>query len=63
MLERIVVWSLVKSGHKQMGNYFFVDGRFVHKNKIFWDFIWIFLLRLLFLGFGSLIYTMLWLFV
>lgn len=39
MLEKVVVWTLIKSGHKQMGNYFFVDGRYIHKKKILWDFM------------------------
>lgn len=60
MLERIVVWTLVKSGHKQMGNYVFLDGRYIHKKRILWDFMGSCLLGLLCLGFGSIIYMALW---
>jgi len=39
MLERIVLWGLVVSGHRRIGNYVRIDGRFVHKDKVVFDFI------------------------
>lgn len=60
LLERIVVWSLVKSGHRKMGNFIFLGGRFVHKKRILWDFMESCLFGLLCLGFGSILYMMLW---
>lgn len=39
MLERIIVWTLVKSGHRQMGNYLLIDGKYVHKRRVVWDFM------------------------
>ena len=60
MLERIVVWTLVKSGHKKMGNYVFLDGRYVHKRKIVFDLVTGCLLGVICLGFGSILYMALW---
>lgn len=39
ILEWIVVFGLVKTKHKKMGNYIYLDGRYIHIKKILWDFI------------------------
>lgn len=39
MLERIILWGLVVSGHRKIGNYVRIDGRFVRKDKVVFDFI------------------------
>ena len=56
MLERIILWGLVKSGHRRIGNYVLLNGIFVHKSKILMDFIFGALFCGIVVGWGLLMY-------
>ena len=54
-LERIIVWSLIKSGHKRLGNYIFINGRYSHIKSVVWDIVGQVLLVLILMGWISLL--------
>ena len=58
-MEKIISWFLVKTGHKQMGNYIYLDGKYRHIRAITWDFMGGCLFSVILLGWVCVMWFML----
>lgn len=60
MISKAIIWGFKASGCRMVGNYLLIGGRFIHKDKVVFDFISGLILGILILGFLVFMYMILW---
>lgn len=56
MVEHLLVWGLTIYGYKKRGDWLLKDGIYTHKSKIIWDLMAFFLLCVISVGWGLIMY-------
>lgn len=59
MIEKIIVWGLLKSGFRSYGNYIRIDGKLKHKRLVVMEFMAAFFLMVFTIGGISIIWLLL----